>query len=243
MSSNQSKRERTKAHFKRVYFWLQTLVGSILFLGLTIASGALLFFAWLADEVVEGGTREFDETARLFVQEIASAPLTAFMNFTTTLGSTIFLSLISVCVFIIFIRYNWKRPALLLTTTMIGAVILNYFLKVSFARPRPAPFFDTLLPASYSFPSGHALFAVCFYGTLAWLTASRTRKYSLKILIWSAAFLLVMLIGVSRVYLGVHYLSDVIAGYAASTVWVLTVILADSILKNKSEYLKRYVLK
>lgn len=238
---NQSKRARTKARLKRTYAWLQTLVGSILFLGLITASGALLFFAWLAEEVVEGDTQKIDETTRLFVQEIASPPLTAFMNFATLLGSTLFLSIIFGCVLIIFKRCKWNRPAILLTTTMIGAVVLNYFLKVSFARPRPAPFFDTPLPASYSFPSGHALFAVCFYGTLAWLVATRKRKNSQKILIWSVAVLLVIAIGVSRVYLSVHYLSDVIAGYAASIVWVLTVILADLILKNKSNFLKKFI--
>jgi membrane-associated phospholipid phosphatase len=241
MSLNQSKKVQTKARLKRVFIWLQTLVGSILFLGLICATGALFFFAWLADEVVEGDAEKYDETARLVVLQYASAPLTAFMNFNTFLGSTFFLSIIFVCVFIIFSHCKWKRETLLLTITMIGAAILNFILKISFARPRPVPLFDTPLPASYIFPSGHALFAVCFYGMLAWLIAIKTQKLSLKILIWSVAILLVMLIGKSRIYLGVHYLSDVIAGYAASIVWILTVILADFVLKNKSDFLKRYV--
>ena len=241
MSSNQSKRERRQAHLKRVYLWVQTLVGSILFLGLIIASGALLFFAWLAEKVAEGDTQQFDETTRLYVHQFASAPLTTFMNYATFLGSTAFLSIVFVFVFIILIRCNWKRPALLLTTTMIGAVILNFVLKVSFARPRPIPFFYTPLPASFSFPSGHALFAVCFYGMLAWLIAARTDRQSLKILIWSVAVLISILIGISRIYLSVHYLSDVIAGYAASIVWVSTIILIDSILKNKSDFLKKFI--
>lgn len=243
MWSNQSKRARAESHLKKVYFWLKTFAGSVLFLGLVAASGALFFFAWLAEEVVEGDTQQIDETTRLFVYQFASAPLTAFMNFATILGSTLFLSVVFVFVLIIFIRYNWKRPAVLLTATMLGAVILNFVLKVSFARPRPVPFFYTPLPSSFSFPSGHALFAVCFYGMLAWLIAAKTGRQSLKTLIWFAAVLICMLIGASRIYLSVHYLSDVIAGYAASIVWILTIILADSILKNKSEFQKKVSLK
>lgn len=236
MSSNLSKRDRTKAQVKNLFIWLQTLIGSILFFGLMIAVGALFFFAWLADEVLEGGTKAMDETVRIFVNGFASQPLTLLMNFVTVLGSTLFLSTVFVCVFIIFIRKNRKRPAILITVTMAGAVILNFVLKVSFARPRPVPFFDTPLPNSYSFPSGHALFALCFYGALAWIFAEMTRKHSLKSLIWVAAVFLVLLIGMSRIYLGVHYPSDVIAGYAASIVWIITVISADYVLKNKNDY-------
>jgi undecaprenyl-diphosphatase len=126
---------------------------------------------------------------------------------------------------------------------MAGAVILNFVLKTSFARTRPLPFFDTPLPSSYSFPSGHALFALCFYGVLAWLIAAGIRSQALRISIWTVAVLLVLLIGLSRIYLGVHYPSDVIAGYAASIVWIVAVISADSILKNKSDFLKKYFLK
>jgi undecaprenyl-diphosphatase len=239
MSSNLSKRDGTKAHLKKVFIWLQALVGSILFFGLMIAVGALFFFAWLADEVLEGGTQAMDETVRILVHGFASQPLTLLMNFVTVLGSTLFLSTVFVCVFIIFIRKNRKRAAILITMTMAGAVILNFVLKVSFARPRPVPFFDTPLPNSYSFPSGHALFAVCFYGVLAWIFVELTGKHLLKYLIWVTAVFLVLLIGISRIYLGVHYPSDVMAGYAASIVWVITIISADYVLKNKNDFLRK----
>ncbi len=133
---------------------------------------------------------------------------------------------------------NWKRAAVLLMTTMAGAVILNFALKVSFERVRPDPFFDTPLPASYSFPSGHALYAACFYGVLAWLITARIENKSLRILIWLIAALLALLIGLSRIYLGVHYPSDVIAGFAAAIVWILTVILIDFTLKKRHSFFK-----
>lgn len=242
MRSDQLKRARIKARLKNVFIWLRALAGSILFLGLASAAGALFLFAWLAEEVLDGDTEAFDETVRAFVHGFAGEWLTGFMNFVTMLGSTLFLSIVFICVLIIFYRIEWKRAAVLLTATMVGAVILNFVLKVSFARARPVPFFDTPLPASYSFPSGHALFAVCFYAALAWLVAAQMRKRSLKFLIWIFAVLIVLLIGLSRIYLGVHYPSDVIAGYAAAIIWVLTVISADLLLK-KSRFFNRQALK
>jgi undecaprenyl-diphosphatase len=213
----------------------------MLFLGLTSAVGASFFFAWLAGEVFEGDANTFDETVRLYVHGFANESLTALMQFITMLGSTLFLSILCVSVFIIFIVKNWKRAAVLLMTTMAGAVILNFVLKVSFSRIRPVPFFDTPLPDSYSFPSGHSLYAVCFYSVLAWLVAARIQNKSLRILIWSLAVLLALLIGLSRIYLGVHYPSDVIAGFAAATVWILTVILIDFTLKERYSFFKNNV--
>lgn len=238
MISNQPKRNRAKARLKALYLWFQAFAGSILFLGLTISASALFFFAWLADEVLEGDTEAFDKTVRGFVHGFAGETVTALMNFVTILGSTLFLSIIFVCILIIFLCKNWKRAAVLLTTTMTGAIILNFVLKVSFARLRPDPFFETPLPDSYSFPSGHALFAACFYGALAWLFAARIMSPALQFLVCSSAVLFVFLIGLSRIYLGVHYPSDVLAGYAAAVVWVSTVILVDSILKNPSKISK-----
>ncbi len=238
MTINQTRLASTKTRLKALSARFQALVGSILFLGLASAVGASFFFAWLADEVLEGDTKTFDQTVRVFVHGFASESLTALMRFITMLGSTLFLSSLCVSVFVIFIIKNWKRAAILLMTTMAGAVILNFALKVSFGRVRPVPFFDTPLPDSYSFPSGHSLYAACFYGVLAWLVTARIQNKSLRILIWSFAVSLALLIGLSRIYLGVHYPSDVIAGFAAAIVWILTVILTDFLLKKQDSFFK-----
>ncbi len=238
MEVTQTNRNRAKSRLKALSTRFQAIVGSILFLGLASAVGALFFFAWLAEEVLEGDAKTFDETVRVFVHGFASDLLTTLMRFTTMLGSTLFLSFLCISVFVIFIIKNWKRAAILLMTTMAGAVILNFVLKVSFGRTRPVPFFDTPLPDSYSFPSGHALYAACCYGVLAWLVTTRTQNKSLTILLWSLAVLLALLIGLSRIYLGVHYPSDVFAGYAAAVVWILTVILIDFTLKKRYSFFK-----
>jgi undecaprenyl-diphosphatase len=107
-----------------------------------------------------------------------------------------------------------------------GSVVLDTSLKLLFHRVRPEPFFGPL-PHSYSFPSGHALSSFCFYGILAGLLDTRIRSLAVRISIWIVAALLVLAIGVSRIYLGVHYPTDVIAGYVAAAVWVSTLIYAD----------------
>jgi len=234
----QTKRTRAKAHLKLFYARFRALIGSILFLGLASAAGSILFFAWIAEEVLEGDTRIFDETVRGFIHGLANDGLTFLMKFITLLGSTLFLSLVCICVFVIFIKKKWKRAAVLLMITMAGAVILNFVLKISFERARPVPFFETPLPESYSFPSGHSLYAVCFYVGLAWLITSRLSNSLTQFVIWIFAVFLCLLIGLSRIYLGVHYPSDVVAGFAAAIVWLSAVISIDYMIKKRLESLK-----
>ena len=99
-------------------------------------------------------------------------------------------------------------------------------LKLSFHRQRPQPFFDTHLPASYSFPSGHALLSFCLWGAGAALFTADQKKRWVRIAILTIAVVLVVAIGFSRIYLGVHYPSDVLAGYLGALVWILGVGIA-----------------
>jgi undecaprenyl-diphosphatase len=111
---------------------------------------------------------------------------------------------------------------------------LDVGLKELFARARPQAFFDYYrTPESYSFPSGHALFAVCFFGGLAVLLSHRLRGRFAQILVWTIALVLIVLIGMSRVYLGVHYPTDVIGGFAVGTVWVAFVALGDRLAERR----------
>jgi undecaprenyl-diphosphatase len=128
----------------------------------------------------------------------------------------------------LFLYFHWHRATLWLVVTIIGALVLDLTLKYAFHRARPTPFFAAL-PRTYSFPSGHALFSFCFYGVLAGLLAGRTRSRLARVLIWTLAGLLVAAIGLSRIYLGVHYPSDVIAGYLAASLWVSALLILDRI--------------
>jgi undecaprenyl-diphosphatase len=225
----------TKAVFEKVFRYL----GVWLLGGLAAAAGSLLFLAWLADEVLEGSTLNFDESVRLFINSHASNSLTQIMQFVTMLGSTIWLVSLGVCLAIIFFILRWRRSIVVFVVTMAGAITLNIILKLSFKRTRPAAFFDTALPSSYSFPSGHALLSLCFYGALAAIIVPHLSRTVTRASIWAAAGLLVALIGFSRIYLGVHYPSDVLAGYAAAIVWVVIVGAGDRMLRRKTRARER----
>jgi undecaprenyl-diphosphatase len=209
-------------------------LGLLLSLGLVAAAGALYLFAELAEEVSEGDARRPDEAALRFVNRLASPPLTAFMRGVTRLGSNEVLVGVGACAVLAFLLARWRRAAVALTLTMAGAALLNFLLKLAFRRERPAPFFDAPPPESYSFPSGHALLSFCLYGMLAAVVAARLKRRGPRALVWAAAALLVTLIGLSRLYLGVHYPSDVLAGYAAAFVWVMAVASADRLWQTRS---------
>lgn len=203
------------------------LFGWRIIAGLAAAVGFLLLFGWLAEEVFEGETRIFDESIRTFVHGFAAPPLTALMKFFSFLGSPLFLGILGLTVIAVLLYLKHKRVVVLFSITMIGEIALNLAFKPFFGRARPDAFFDYPLPSSDSFPSGHAFGSLCFFGILAWLAAARIRPKTAKFAIGAAAFLLIFFIGLSRIYLGVHYPSDVVAGYAAGLFWVGVVALTD----------------
>ena len=109
----------------------------------------------------------------------------------------------------------------LLLAASAGGVLLNELLKRLFARPRPDPAFHLTDVGSLSFPSGHAMLSAIIYLTLAAFLARLVRSRDLKLYVVAVAFLLSLLVGVTRVYLGVHYASDVLAGWSAGLAWAL----------------------
>ena len=126
-----------------------------------------------------------------------------------------------------FLIKGWRRGALLAVVTLAGAGLLDGLFKFSFARTRPASYFDYPLPGSPSFPSGHAFFAASVFGGLAVLLTARMRSRLLQVVIWLVAVSLILLVGLSRVYLGVALPQRCPRGLRASeSIWVTTVALA-----------------
>jgi undecaprenyl-diphosphatase len=204
--------------------------GLLLLGALLIAATALFIFGWLAEEMLEGDTLRFDAFVRTAIHQSSTPSFTKLMQVFSFLGSVAAvttLSLVAVCVSLYF---RHKRTAALLVVTMLGVAVLDVALKHAFHRPRPAPFFGAT-PNSYSFPSGHAFGSLCFYGMLAAILAPLARGRVAKFSIWMAAVVLIGMIGISRIYLGVHYPSDVFAGYCAAIVWVGAVGFLDRSLR------------
>jgi undecaprenyl-diphosphatase len=207
----------------------------LLLLGALLAAVVSLFlFGWLAEEMLEGDTQKFDMSVRNAVHQHAAPALTRVMQAFSFLGSVGTVSVLCVVILGAFLYFHRSRLAALLGITMVGMGALDEALKLAFRRPRPVAFFGPT-PNSYSFPSGHAFGSVCFYGVLAAILATRVRGTAAKWSVWTVAILLMAMIGFSRIYLGVHYPSDVIAGYCAGAVWVAAVGLLDRILLARSD--------
>jgi len=185
------------------------------------AVAASLGFVWLAWALSRGELTVFDETLRARLHSFATPSLTLLMQFATLLGSQPAVLAIAAGSAFVFFRKGRRDAGTLLLISIGGAELLENVLKVQFHRQRPEPFFDSVLPGSYSFPSGHALLAVCLYGILAWILSAGRRDLA-KWLIWIGAAALVEVVGVSRVYLGVHHPTDVIGGYLVAIAWITT---------------------
>ena len=211
----------------------QRLLSATLIVGLVAAAVALLVFSWLGREIITGVTPGVDERLRSAVHAYASPGLTRIMVAASLYGGPSWLVPIGLALALAFLMRGWPRGALLVVVTLSGAGLLNVLLKQTFARIRPDPFFDYPLPVSHSFPSGHAFFAASLLGGLAVLLTDRVRSTPLQIAIWVVAAALILLIGLSRVYLGVHYPSDVFGGYAVAVVWVAAVALGDRMASHR----------
>ena len=202
--------------------------------GLALAIIALALFSWLALEVRERETLRFDSSVRSALHQQASPALTVVMKAFTVIGSSIPMLLLLAATVSAFWLGGLRRQAMMMVIVMAGSLVIELSLKHVFHRARPEPYFNVPLPSSYSFPSGHALSAACFYGMLALLLAARVRRETYRLGIWILCGLMIVMIGVSRIYLGVHYPSDVAAGYTTACIWLVTLDLAQERFKSSS---------
>jgi undecaprenyl-diphosphatase len=217
-----------------VVFRVVRRAGAKLSRGFIVCLLGVIAFGLLADEMAEGDTGRFDAFVREGVNSFASDWLTPVMVFFSFVGDWPFLTFLGIGLFAFFLYIKWKREAVIFFITNIGELILNLSLKGIYQRQRPEAFFGYDLPPSYSFPSGHALGSFCFFGILAWIWAANVKSTMGKVEIYVTASLLILFIGLSRIYLGVHYPSDIVAGYLVAIAWTFTVIFADrSLVKHR----------
>jgi undecaprenyl-diphosphatase len=199
-----------------------TIRGRTLALRLGLSLVFVAIFAMEAYAVSSGAAASFDDVMRSGVHLRASAPLTMLSRVLSRLGSVAVLSTLFVLAMTVFLLLRRRGSAFALALAMAGAVALEIALKYAFHRTRPEPFFATA-PESFSFPSGHALFSACFFLATAALLAPRVAGAARRAALWMCAGGLVAAIGLSRIYLGVHYPSDVIGGYLVAAAWLCAV--------------------
>ena len=210
------------------------LIGATLAAGLVAAVIALLVFVWLGLQIRTGTPTPFDSAGRAALRELESPTVSRIMWGASVYGAPARLTPLALVATAVFLLRGWRRGALLVLVTIAGAWLLDTGLKLAFARVRPTPFYDYYpAPSSYSFPSGHALFSVCFFGGLAVLLTHRVDNRAVQVMIWLIAIVIILLIGGSRVYLGVHYPTDVVGGYAVGLAWITAVALGDRIAEHR----------
>jgi undecaprenyl-diphosphatase len=181
-----------------------------------------LLFGAMAVAVVLGVTDNFDAATRAGFNRWASPNLTMLAEAASFIGSVTVLFTLAALVAAGLWMGGRPRAALLLLLVMFLAAIVNNVVKLVFARMRPEAFFG-IAPDTYSFASGHALFSACFFSVVAGLIAAHVESSWQRAGVWALACTIIAGIGLSRVYLGVHYLTDVIAGFALAALIVCVV--------------------
>jgi undecaprenyl-diphosphatase len=195
---------------------------------IALLAGAAWAFVELADEVLEGSTQSIDERVLLGLRAaddphdpIGPAWLEEVARDVTALGGFTVLGLIVLTVCGLLWLLGKRRAVWFILIASLGALILNYALKGAFGRPRPDLVSHGSLVYSASFPSGHSLMATATFLTLGALLARVLAGRRVKIYVFSIAVAVALLVGCSRVYLGVHWPSDVLAGWSAGAAWAL----------------------
>jgi undecaprenyl-diphosphatase len=210
-----------------------------LVIALVICAATVIGFSLISLLISDHKIIQFDSTIIAAVQGLESPGLTAIMKFFTFIGSTSVVIILSlVILFFLYKVLNHRLELILFSAAIAGSGVLNELLKHSFHRLRPH--LHRLIDATgYSFPSGHAMTAFTLYGLLSFLLWRHiSGKWGRGLLIFFS-IVMILAIGISRIYLGVHYPSDIIGGYLASGFWLAVVIWLFQFYKEK-RYNKKY---
>jgi membrane-associated phospholipid phosphatase len=197
---------------------------------------SLIVFSWLVKFVFIDGSGHFDERAFTWTGSFTGPGMNSLMQGITFLGTHTFLipaNLLLIIYFLFIRKHRWY--SIKVAAIAISSTLVMLGLKLLFSRPRPL--IPLLEPAwGYSFPSGHSMMSFAFYGLLIFLAYKYLQRPWLK---WSLILLfglLILLIGLSRIYLRVHYATDVLAGFAVGIFWL---ILSIYLLNHIERFSKR----
>ena len=197
----------------------------VIFLGF---AALVLAFGLLAEEVIEGDTTAFDRTIFLFFRQpgdpantIGPLWLKEAARDLTGLGSTVVLGIVFFSVLGYLVILRKRAAAMLVLGAVAGGQLLSTVLKLVFERSRPNLVPDAPHVYTASFPSGHAMVSAVTYLTLAALLARVQQSHGARIYLLTLAIVLTVLIGTSRIYLGVHWPTDVLAGWCVGSAWAL----------------------
>lgn len=197
--------------------------GGVLVTLLIAYMALVVLFVWLVTELGDtGGPTGLDRAVMYGVKEWHSPAATVFFRVITELGGPVTLAAITPVIAAVYWISRHKKAGLLVLSSVVGATVINLVLKGIFQRDRPDFWMHLVQETGYSFPSGHAMASSALAIALLFLLwKTSTRWYALVI---SISYIL--LVGLSRMYLGVHYPTDIVAGWCVSFLWVSIVALA-----------------
>ena len=205
---------------------LYAALGIHLVAGLVLSALALWGFGELADEVLEGTTRALDLAVLRWMEARATPALDEVAVEITALGSYAPVVALALVASAFLWAEGRRRSVALLWIANGGAVLLTTVMKNVFRRERPTLFAHGVDVTTFSFPSGHALQSMVAYATLAYLVGRVASSRALRLTTFAVAALVIVLVGTTRMYLGVHYPTDVLAGFAVGWVWATVCVLA-----------------
>ncbi len=184
-----------------------------------------LVFITLATTIDTRAIEQFDTTVIHVVQGLETPLLTTILKGFTWIGKGTSVAFIAVIVFLVlFFIYHNRREALLFGITIGGTGLLNLLLKLYFQRERP-DIYRIMDANGFSFPSGHAMAAFSLYTIGAYLLWPHMKTMTSRLILVLLATFMILVIAVSRIYLGVHYPSDILGGFVASAFWLTLTIL------------------
>jgi membrane protein DedA with SNARE-associated domain/membrane-associated phospholipid phosphatase len=212
------------------------------FLGLHLTSGILILigaswlFGGIAQDVVAGDQLTIiDKNLALWFHRSQTSGLTTMMQIVSSLASTRWVTGLALAIglFLCWKQYWYRLLALLLVLPC--GMILNVLLKITFHRQRPSFADSYLIFHGYSFPSGHTMAATLLYGLLAVFAVIAIKKWRWRVAAALCALVMVLLVGLSRIFLGAHYLSDVLGAFAAGMAWLaLSLTAVDTFRRNRA---------
>lgn len=181
---------------------------------------SIILFVFVSRLLLLDEIQKFDDAVFSFVSQFRCPALTYLFKFFSFLCSIYFLVILTIGM-MLFTKN--KKKGFYIGLNVLLCFSLNQIFKFSFARDRPVAI-NLIVENGYSFPSGHSMVSLAFYGFLIYLIAHKKMKRKRKVLYCSLLSLLVFLIGISRIYLGVHFASDVLAGFALSMSYLILYI-------------------
>lgn len=222
--------------FIRARFSAKGAFGLQLTIGLLVMMLGFGIFSEIAEDLQTQSQIARDHFVTAWFHNHATPGCTAAARFMTTFGSVAFLATASVLVSALFaFRKSWDR-LLVFCSAVLGGSVLNIVLKHFYHRQRPVLENPFVTLSSYGFPSGHTMGSTIFYGVLVLIVWSTNWARWAKVAATFFAFALVLTIGLTRIYLGAHYLTDVLAAFAAGAVWLA---LCWSALESSRKYRHR----